>query len=258
MRGLVQKPMLGDECMSDGTNPQERNNVVKFLFNEGSGDIVNDLSGNGRKAAATGATGEISWQAGPDGSCVDFVGDTQAGFQFNQITLGATDKWTLVWKCQTDGDASEAIMLGLDSNTNDYIWLQDGVNKIRFKNTAGGDYYFTSMPSFLIWHTFVLVAKGDGNLHLYVDGILHETGAIATSFKFNNIGCGYNSDTYTYDGRISHVNLYGRDLSASEIAQVYREPFCDLGPRRLFYAPAAAGAGSPLLQMNHFNGGMAA
>ena len=99
----------------------------------------------------------------------------------------------------------------------------------------------------------------DGSyLRLYVDGI--ETGtpnAVAGNPNTDStdvyIGIAYTigaiNSARDWDGFIDIPEIRNRALSASEIALLSREPFCDLGPRRLIYAPAA---GTLPVYMHHY------
>lgn len=216
-----------------------------WLFNEGSGNVVSDLSGNGNHATATGTISEITWQSGPDGGVVDFVGNSIAYFAFKQaISWAAADAWTIIVKCISDGDAGEEMLLGKYNDTNNYIWWRGG-SYFRFYSNTGNAANFTSVTSFTSWATYAVVAKGDGNLYLSIDGLFKEKVAVATDFVIDNIGNGYNSLAYEWDGRVSYVLIYNRALSAFEIALIYREPFCMIRQRgRLSFwsAPAVAAA----------------
>ena len=235
------KPVLGSQIQLG--HPSIDGLVGCWLMNEGSGNIIQDLSGNGRHGTAVGATGEISWSTGQDGPVVEFVGDTKAAYQFSPITFLSTDRWTLVWSMKTDGDAAEGVVLGEYDTSDDYIFISAG-SYVRFTNSLGASKDITVNVA-SAWHTLAYVADGTGNITLYVDGKYQEkvTGA-TTSFILDSIGNGYNSDNYTYDGQVSHVSAYNRALSASEIADLYREPFAMFyrDPIELWSAATQGGA----------------
>ena len=73
------------------------------------------------------------------------------------------------------------------------------------------------------WHYVVGVRDGS-NLHMYVDGVLENTGSISDSDYSNNspitIGA-YNSGDYYFSGSIDDVRIYNRALSEGEVKALY-------------------------------------
>jgi len=196
-----------------------------WLMNEGSGNRIQDLSGNNRDGLATGTTSEITWTTGEEGKVISFAGDAQARFAFSTITFAATDQWTIIFKCKkgTD-DALEGIIIGENFTTANYIYLNEGT-RFRFRNSVPASLNFAK-SDFTYWQTYALLAKGDNNVTLYVDGLFNETVAGASSFVIDNIGDAYNHASYPFAGEIEYVYIYKCALSASEIAQIFQEPFC--------------------------------
>jgi hypothetical protein len=225
-----------------------------WLMNEGGGMAIYDSTKNGYDGAAVGATGEISWAGGKHGQAIDFVGDTKAAFQFTEIQFSATDAWTILWGCKTDDEDQEGVLLGQYDTVNNYIYMRGNASHyIRVNTHTGGSKDFTGVGS-QTGGTFVVcavTADGGGNLSLYLNGTHFETKTgETTSFRLDSIGNGYNSDTFTYDGRMDYVYVYNRDLTAGEIAHLYREPFCFMKRARPeLYVTAAAPTGAPQVIM---------
>lgn len=242
------KPMLGRQI--NWADPITRGLAAYWPMNETSGNRIFDLSGNGKTGLAGGATSEISWQSGPQGKVVDFVGNNEAGFQFSSLTFAATDAWTIVVKLKADGEANEGVLLGSYADSNDYIWFREGL-RVMFENSVGGSTLFTSVTSFTLWSTYAFVAKGDGNLHFYLNGALKETDAVVTSFIIDNIGSAFGSGIYAFDGKVSYVSLYNRALTSSEIALLYREPFCMFKADRTSFWQSLQGNGASIPVIFH-------
>ena len=246
MRGIIQKPMLGDECMSDGTNPADRNNVLKLLFNEGSGGQVFDLSGNGNTGTFIADT---YWVSGKFGSALSFDGtgdyvecgtsDTtgiygKSGFTVRAV-VSLADKTidrTIVSRCLA---TTSPIWI---------LWYDVGDDKWEF--LTGGKYAKSDgSPSLNQWYD--IVGRWDGNeISIWVDGVKQsttDTGVTPGDDSGRNTQIGNWLDkTRNFQGLIDHAMIYSQALlSASEIALLCRGPFCDLGPRRLVYAPVAGG-----------------
>jgi len=201
-----------------------------WSLNENSGGKIFDSSGYGRNGVAVGTTSEITWQSVAVGTVVNFRGDQMAAFQFSSINFTDSDSWTIIVRCQTDEDVNEGILLGTYDALNDWIWFIEGTG-IRFMNSAGAGTNFISVTKFGAWATYAFVAKGDGELHLYVNGIFSQTRPIATSFIIDSIGCALNSHTYAFDGRVGYCGVYNRALSASEIALHDMKPYGMFGRR---------------------------
>lgn len=272
MRGLVQKPMLGDECMSDGTNPGDRNNVLKMLFNEGSGGQVFDLSGNGNTGTLVNSP---AWVAGIDGSALRFVAATHHEISLAGATGLTSDAWTIVARIKAD-DQADCVLCGWDDvQPNVYLQTSTIGKPIFYMGPDNYQYIVASAWTKIKdgnWHIVAASMPGNANADItsakfYVDGVSYAldaggSGGAPTAKVQLNLFAPKQLINREFDGDASWFLYFNRVLSASEIALLYREPFCDLGPRMMnLYVPAAVGGISmPLVmqQMNHFSGGMAA
>jgi len=275
MIGLVQKPLLGDECMSDGTNPADRNNVLKLLFNEGSGTIVSDLSGNGYNLTAYNSP---TWGSGKFGADIDFVGASNHYLKISKAVISGPPFTIVCWFKPHDVTVSYNLVSICDQGTNIYdrhllnISGAEGGDPVSaYSMVSGTTVAAHTSNSYIVnkWHMACGRWFTATDRRVVLDADFSNEGTDTTSCSPVNLDrtlIGAQSfhtyDPYeasTLDGEISHVIIWNRILTDSEIALPYREPFGDLGPRIMnLYVPAAGGAGTPLLQMNHFNGGMAA
>jgi len=80
-----------------------------------------------------------------------------------------------------------------------------------------------------VWHQ--VVGTFDGvNVKVYVDGLYENSGALVGVIQVQSneiyIGLSETSTPGWWNGGIDHILLYNRALSASEISQLYRKPFC--------------------------------
>jgi len=223
-----QKPCLGLQV--NWGHPLARGLVGCWLINEGSGNKVFDSSGNGNNGIAAGTTSEISWQSGPDGSVVDFVGNAIAYFDVG-ITFGATQPFTIIICAERDGTDIEGIVCGNPDGTNDYIWLGYSTTGVYWEGANDG--WDTGNIGLVpvAWNVYAFTSDGKGansTRRVYLNGILVATSAANKigSFILKGIGNGYSNAIYAFDGRVKYASAYNRILSASEIALRYREPFC--------------------------------
>jgi len=229
IRRKLWKPSLGVQL--NANHPLARGLVVYWLMNEGGGKAIYDLSGN--KNTGT-FYGDTKWAPGKFGSCLSFdgIGDyVDCG-----PTNGTKNKPALSISLWVKSNIIESTILYImDQYRNPYIFrfFWDTSERVEFDlGAAGGTVYARTAGSKLIdkaWHHIVGVYDGK-NVYIYLDGILGPTTGI-TSGNTNsgtlslNIGA-KNADTGFWNGLINNVMIYDRGLTAQEIQQLYREPFC--------------------------------
>jgi hypothetical protein len=226
-----QKSMLGQQI--NWAHPLSKGLAFGGFFLEGSGNKVFDLSGNGFSGIFV---GDLSWTTGPSGPAVDFPGTT------DYISYGICPD---ILKF-LDGNATVIVRLyPLYTDREMQIFGND-----RF--TDGGGYSFALTSSGRLeywvqmtvevssnnlytaneWQTIAWAINGPAlNLDYYRNGIYLESDALAAlpvSAPHNLItGANPVAPTSTeFYGRINYILVYNRTLSASEVALLYREPFC--------------------------------
>lgn len=185
---------------------------------EGSGNIVQDLSGNGRVGALD--PNPPSWVFGECGPALDFDnGNSQDITISPSVNVGTV--WTVVVSLNIDtvGGAYDGILgeSGTYSiyNLNGKMTIYDAGNRSQTGSLTVGT-----------WNHVAFVATGNG-FEIYHNGVL-DSGALAQSahsWNFAYIGSSTGGKEY-FDGKISDISVYNRALSAFEIAQLYQESFC--------------------------------
>ena len=209
-------------------------------MNEGSGNTVQDLSGNGNTGVFSGGT---SWVTGTNGPAISVDGTNgQIIIADNPVLDGYTAmSWVLsgmMWDNTADVDS----IISKYSGSNGYrSWeiLRDGSDTsllISSNGTAGESQkfettaYTTGTP-----YLDMVITFDSGASKCYIDGKLVDTKTFATHTSIYagleqvEIGNG----VYGFGGmELSQVYLYNRALSASEIQELYREPFCMVRTRR--------------------------
>ncbi|MCH7559002.1 MAG: LamG domain-containing protein [Planctomycetes bacterium] len=226
----VLKPIRGIRL--NKSHPLARGLVGYWLLNEGSGNKVFDLSGNGK---TTTLYNSPIWTPGRFGSALEWNTNNQYGV-LNDFSL---DNFTIVVWFYNHEDSAEATQAPVFASDN-YDASPRYVVQIKTAHASNKHfeckvndigtavaYAFTKN----MWHQAALVRDGTA-VYCYAEGLyLNLTITVGSgTFTFYNprIGCQYyqGSNQRFYDGLIDHVLIYNRALPASEIASLYREPFC--------------------------------
>ena len=213
--------------------------VGLWLMNEGSGNKVFDLSGNGNTGTLN---GNPQWTAGKFGPAIDFDGDdeiTLDGISANLINslFTASTSWSACFWFNPDNYGNQ------DSGAQSIITLTDGgPNKaeIRYHDSWGSEdiriYLLDDwganniividdiQVTFPTW-IHIGLSWENGVVKSYVNGVYNASTNVAQAiFPDNTPTSGTIGNAF--DGRLSDLIIYNRALSASEIAQLYLKPFC--------------------------------
>ena len=213
------KPNLG--------HPLARGLVGCWFMNEGSGNIVQDLSGNGNTGTAVTAP---TWVPGKFGAAIKRTISQGAFDCGNSASLQNANELTAIVWAFNDGAANNGILFakpGYYSATSgfniDYYYSQDrlrfSVKQQYFNDTAG-------IWPLNTWAFFAISYKKNSWAKCYMDGVVignlsANTDDIPLTENLNIGGTGFLMGFRL----ISHAMFYTRALSAQEIAQLYREPF---------------------------------
>ena len=213
--GAVALGLIVEGSLSAATVP-----VAAYGFNEGSGTVVNDVSGNGNNGTISGATWTTS---GKYGNALSFNGTNALVTINNAPSLQLTSAMTLeAWVYPTTVNSAwrDVIYKG---NDNYYL---EGTSSNSGHPVAGaivgGVYAEAIGPNSLTANTWAHLAETyDGaTMRLYVNGVQvashAQTGAIATSTNPLQIGGDSIYGQY-FAGRIDEARIYNRALSQAEI-----------------------------------------
>ena len=251
------KPVRG-AILANRSHPTARGLVGYWLMNEGGGNKIFDLSGNGNTGTFAGDT---SWVPGKYGSCLSFdgtgdyvdVGNKDSLRITGDITLAAWVKWSV-------GATAGIISKGGNGETASYSLSRTGTPTIYFLQSENGAAWNTLIQSAAlstgVW--YFVVGTNDLNIaRLYIDGVQVGTDSSPASSPWDNtvnvtIGAEIKpSDSSIgryWSGQIDNVMIYNRALSADEIQHLYREPFAmvgDFGLWWLYYKPISGGGALP-------------
>lgn len=200
--------------------------MVMFLpFDEGSGDSVKDLSGNGNDGIIKNA----KWvNAGKIGSCLSFSSGGHVEVAHSK-SLSLTSAITILsWTNQTVGGSGEQAVISKGQwAANDLPYelteTPGGVIYWQFYNDAGRDSCAPNSPAAGEWHH--LAATYDGKVFMaYIDGNLAAESAYAGKMPENTasvtIGMRSKSKDCLFNGMIDEVAIFNRALSQDEVKNV--------------------------------------
>jgi len=226
---VLLKPIRG--LRLNKSHPLARGLVGCWLCNEGTGDTVFDLSGNGNtgtlQADAHFVPGKFGFALGFDGTG-DYVGDDTQLVSAYPFTFSA-------WAFKNDNGGNGNIVGLFDASAVDVIYAVyiDSVGIPTIYGRNSGEFTLKAGTTDVrdAWHHIIAIFNSATDRMLYVDGVLEVSDSVLVNYNSNvdrwDIGrLGDDTATAYFDGTIDHVLLYNRALTAQEIGRLYREPFC--------------------------------
>jgi hypothetical protein len=199
-----------------------------WKFDEGSGTVANDSTGNGNTGTLTNGP---TWAAGKINNALTFNGSTQyvdAGLRssLNLSTTGTVSAWV---KFSTVPSSWPGVVCNedIDSDKNGYCLYVDSSGKFDLELSDASSYANIQSPGTYNdnnWH--LIAGTWDGsNLYLYADGAMVAGPVSQThtpvSTVFNlEIGTTGNKTNY-FNGLIDDARVYNRALSASDVLTLY-------------------------------------
>lgn len=223
------------------SHPLSRGLVGLWLFNEGSGGQVFDLSGNNNTGSLVADT---YFGPGKFGSALDFDGngdyvDVKNFTNFNGKSAITVNVWVNIGSI-TDANGR---LLDHRDGSNGFIFFINNPSTVPngslnfMVDTVTGTHRqeYISAPPTGVW--LMLTGVYDKNasdlMKIYQNGVEQTTnlvnagtGNIVDDSTDLSIGSNHGSNSRDFAGKIDHATIYNRALSASEIALLYREPFC--------------------------------
>ena len=207
------------------TFPLQKGLVAWYPFDDRSGAVLRDRSGQGNHGTLYGPT----WVAGRRGSALSFDGSNDYVKVPDSASLKLTDAITLeawikpsVWRYH--GIMAKGAFTGVFG---DYILNQVDYGNIIFSlNSTGGELTSGVKPAVGLWtHIVATYSVSSGKMRLYFNGVkgtleTNYSTAINTSATDLRIGQ-YYSASYFWSGAIGEVRVYNRALNAAEIKRLY-------------------------------------
>jgi hypothetical protein len=220
------------------TRTSEANLVGYWTFEEGSGTIAYDHSGQGNDGTIEGGP---QWVTGKIGGAMQFDGDDDQ-IQLKSVftSLGSSSNTVAVWvkiplAGTEDLGATErvGIVLGNYNDSPNSNWELHSAGQMRLWWNGGEiDNRGTTDLRDDIWHHIAWVRNKATNAnYMYIDGQLEATiTTLGTDISFitaHKIGGDSRSDPPNFHGLLDEVQIYSRALSQGEIAWLASriEPF---------------------------------
>jgi hypothetical protein len=230
-RHNTQKPVTGIPLRPD-EHWSKDGLVGCWLMNEGSGNKVYDLSGNRHDGTLTNGP---TWKSGKHGSTIDFVAASSHYIDCgNRAKLDLTGDLTFVIACRQDfGSNGHYFLLDKASyNSAGYELWRDNGNKFRFRTHSAGNAstYTATNYSTAGVNLQIAVVKNGTSVNFYVNGV-DDTGTAGTHIIAAPTGDNFiigaqQAIANEWDGLIEYVYVYDYALTASEIQDLYIDPFC--------------------------------
>jgi len=204
---------------------------VHWEFDEISGNVLNDSSGNDRHVTAT----NTSRVPGYQGNALDFNGSSSyVQIDAGYLEAAFTEHSYSFWFKADDANANNQILFEEGGGTNGIaVRLNNGaLEGVVRRNSTTALEVSISFTDTTLWHHLVLVFKAD-NLELYLDGALvdSDTGVfpdVPLHTSYTGIGGRYNdSDAFSnsgtggyYNGQIDEFSIYDYALISSEVSSI--------------------------------------
>ena len=211
--------------------PSNANLLAHWSFDQSSGTVLTDDSGNGRNGTLSGTP---TWTAGRLNNALAFDGSDNVTLG-NITQINGASKLTLAtWMKRTS--AGSKVLIGKQATNQDMAIEAYGDGRIYFQMSKGSDTYGYLSLNDTAWHHIALVFDGTltGNanrLKAYVDGVqktLTFKGTVSTSTTTNTtpFNIGKMSGEYS-NGQVDDTWLYARALNQAEI-QDLMQPVADI------------------------------
>ena len=213
------------------SHPLARGLVGCLLFNEGSGNKVFDLSGNGNTGSLVADTHFVP---GKFGSALDFDGTGDYVNLGDSPSLNFSTSLSAFAWIKTSDTTNEQVIFESRQQSGAYNgWRLRITNEhiVLLIDTSDGTFGATEGTIDIVdgtWHHVGITWNGT-DMKGWVDGVadvdISCTGTIS-KVQDTYIGYGQGQGPIYFNGLIDHAMIFNRALSASEIALLYREPFC--------------------------------
>lgn len=230
----LSKPPLGTQL--DWSHPLNKSLGGFWLFNEGSGDKVFDISGNNNTGTLTTMsfppTTTSGWNPGRTGHTIKFdgVSDYVTASAYNlDIT---TDNLTMsAWVNTSRSNVYQLIVAKGNSISRQYSMYLGSSGTLYMYVTingvidAGVTLSTTAQWATNKW-THIVLTYDHSNIKIFINGVQSYSGAYSANINSGStpIRIG-NDDNYPFLGYIDDVRIWYRALSSSEIQTLYTNPY---------------------------------
>ena len=244
----TQKPQLGVRI--NPAHSLAKGLVGCWLFNEGSGNKVYDLSGNGNHGTLVGMafppTIPSGWHPGRDGTALALDGTNDYVNAGNSSSLDIAGDLTISFWAKPDslgtaGNSALSVFFYKGSWRAGGYYIQRNLQNLGRQGSLGlttnqvGAHQFTESANGVLvvgeWHHYIVI-KRETTCRIYKDGIevaytaqaAHLDSAPSSS-NFQISRYADEAGDYFFDGHIDHASVYNRALTPQEILELYENPY---------------------------------
>ena len=231
------KPLLGTQI--DWSNPLAKGLVGLWLMNEGTGNIVQDLSGNGNTGTFVGT---LDWVPGKLGPALSWnAADEYIDFPTITSIPGEVTLIAWVWIPSSPWQMQPLFSFSKDAGT--YILLYNNTDA-----TGPLKHWFSTRVEYAAkvtvesdtnvvtnkWIQVAMTRNSAGLWKMFLDGVQQVNtqtmaGAL-TGLVTHKFGDDAIVGNITFTGKADNLSIYNRALTAGEIADLYTNPFGIIQP----------------------------
>jgi len=200
--------------------------VGSWHFNEGSGTIVADASGNGNDGTMMNMDPATDWVDGRFGKALDFDGANDYVVVPNSNSLNITGNAVTVAAWIKHSSAGwHPVCDGIVQHEGQYALQINNGQPTFYVNTGSGWVYarWANTLALSTWYYVVGTYDGSG-IRIWVNGIerasTNNSGNLSSTSNTICLGSSANG-TYPFNGIIDEVRIYNRALSSDEISALY-------------------------------------
>ena len=217
--------------------------VIYLPFNEGTGTITYDQSGNGNNGTLSGTT-LPTWVPGKIGAgALSFNGSTSAVTLSNSASFNTmTSSFSITHWIKTVSSTSQMYTVGNAGGGNGYRFgLTSG--EVAFLVGNGSDTETTCGSKTVndgTWHMIsgIFNLSGTDQFSCYIDGAFQANVSLPSNYSSMSTsapGIGKPPCCQPFNGSLDDVRIYNRALSAAEISQLYTFGQSNVTYTRYFY-----------------------
>jgi len=205
--------------------------ILKYDFEDGTGTVVTDTSGNGMNGTLV----DADWTANTDGRngiAADFANADSAVALPNDVFAGASELTVTAWVFMTDNQQWNHLFdIGTGTDTDLYFTLNNASTPpglelgLRLNGNAPQTLFTTTMLPLNVWKHVAITLSSKGAF-MYVDGreVAREAGLVISPSSLGvttSNWIGKSQFPYPeFSGRIDEFYMYKRALTKSEIAML--------------------------------------
>ncbi len=208
--------------------------VLYFSFDEGKGDVAEDLSGNKHE----GVIDKPKWVKGKFGQALQFEGDGSGTFVTVESTpkLNVDEMTFMAWVNTENWNGvrqvvGKSVHGGCGGRVQYGLFSEGGNLRLRFETEAGRTDIDAPLPDVGKWVHIAVTNDGKDGI-IYIDGKEEGKGPVAGKLNANadpfRIGQDCDRPQYIFAGLIDEARLWDHALSEGEI-----NDFMDLGVEAL-------------------------